>query len=102
LNTDLGKIATEMRHATPDYFLNVPRFSNAMRKAGRRAALEDGADFVEGVHQGKGRVVRRQEGKSRVGDGFRLGLANRLVFPTNSKKDDRRVNCGALICGSRR
>ena len=33
LNTDLGKIAAEMRLAAPDYFLNVPALLERMRKA---------------------------------------------------------------------
>ena len=33
LNTDLSKLAGDMREAAPDYFLNVPALLERMRKA---------------------------------------------------------------------
>jgi len=99
LNTDLGKIATEMRHATPDYFLNVPALLERMRKAVDEQLWKTGGFPLKVYTKAKGAWVRRQEGKSRVGDGFRLGLANRLVFPTIRKKMIG-GKLRALICGS--
>jgi long-chain acyl-CoA synthetase len=86
LNTDLGKIAGEMRLAAPDYFLNVPALLERMRKAVDEQLWKTGGFPLKMYTKAKGAWVRRQEGKSRAGDGFWLGLANRLVFPTIRKK----------------
>jgi long-chain acyl-CoA synthetase len=99
LNTDLGKIATEMRLAAPDYFLNVPALLERMRKAVDEQLWKTGGFPWEVYTKAKGAWVRRQEGKSRAGDGFWLGLANRLVFPTIRKKMIG-GKLRALICGS--
>jgi long-chain acyl-CoA synthetase len=99
LNTDLGKIAAEMRLAAPDYFLNVPQLLERMRKAVDEQLWKTGGLPLKLYTKAKGAWVRRHEGKSRTGDGFWLALANRLVFPTIRKKmigDKLR----ALICGS--
>jgi long-chain acyl-CoA synthetase len=99
LNTDLGKIATEMRMAAPDYFLNVPALLERMRKAVDEQLWKTGGFPLKVYTKAKGAWMRRQEGKSRAGDGVWLGLANRLVFPTIRK----RMIGGklrALICGS--
>ncbi len=99
LNTDLGKIATEMRLAEPDYFLNVPALLERMRKAVDEQLWNTGGFPLKVYTKAKGAWVRRQEGKSRAGDGFWLGLANRLVFPTiRNKMIGRKLR--ALICGS--
>jgi long-chain acyl-CoA synthetase len=99
LNTDLGKIATEMRLAAPDYFLNVPALLERMRKAVDEQLWKTGGFPLKVYTKAKGAWVRRQEGKSRAGDGFWLGLANRLVFPTIRKKMIG-GKLRALICGS--
>jgi len=99
LNTDLGKIATEMRLAAPDYFLNVPALLERMRKAVDEQLWKTGGFPLKVYTKAKGAWVRRQEGKARAGDGLWLGLANRLVFPTIRKKMiGGRLR--ALICGS--
>jgi long-chain acyl-CoA synthetase len=99
LNTDLGKIAAEMRLAAPDYFLNVPALLERMRKAVDEQLWNTGGLPLKVYTKAKGAWVRRQEGKSRAGDGFWLGLANRLVFPTIRKKMIG-GKLRALICGS--
>jgi long-chain acyl-CoA synthetase len=99
LNTDLGKIATEMRLAAPDYFLNVPALLERMRKAVDEQLWKTGGFPLKVYTKAKGAWVRRQEGKGRAGDGFWLGLANRLVFPTIRKKMIG-GKLRALICGS--
>jgi len=99
LNTDLGKIATEMRLAAPDYFLNVPALLERMRRAVDEQLWKTGGFPLKVYTKAKGAWVRRQEGKSRAGDGFWLGLANRLVFPTIRKKMIG-GKLRALICGS--
>src|SRR5271155_1246930 len=99
LNTDLGKIAAEMRQAAPDYFLNVPALLERMRKAVDEQLWKTGGLPLKVYTKAKGAWVRRQEGKSQVGDGIWLGLANRLVFPTIRKKMIG-GKLRALICGS--
>jgi long-chain acyl-CoA synthetase len=99
LNTDLSKIAAEMRRASPDYFLNVPALLERMRKAVDEQLWKTGG-FVQKIYaRAKGVWARQQEGRSRAGDGFWLGLANRLVFPTIRKKMIG-SKLRALICGS--
>jgi long-chain acyl-CoA synthetase len=99
LNTDLAKIATEMRLTAPDYFLNVPALLERMRKAVDEQLWKTGGFPLQVYTRAKGAWVRRQEGKSRAGDGFWLALANRLVFPTIRKKMIG-GKLRALICGS--
>ncbi len=99
LNTDLGKIATDMRLATPDYFLNVPALLERMRKAVDEQLWKTGGIALKIYSKAKGAWVRRREGKSRAGDGLWLALANRLVFPTIRKKMIG-PRLRALICGS--
>jgi long-chain acyl-CoA synthetase len=99
LNTDLGKIAAEMRLASSDYFLNVPALLERMRKAVDEQLWRTGGLPLKVYTKAKGAWVRRQEGKSRAGDGFWLASANRLVFPTIRKKMIG-SKLRALICGS--
>src|SRR6266436_4308695 len=99
LNTDLGKIAAEMRLASPDYFLNVPALLERMRKGVDEQLWKTGGLPLKVYSKAKGAWMRRQEGKRRAGDGFWLGLASRLVFPTIRKKMIGQ-NLRALICGS--
>jgi len=99
LSTDLGKLASDMRAAAPDYFLNVPALLERMRKAVDEQLWQTGG-FPRTVYsKAKGAWARRQEGKSRAGDGFWLGVANRLVFPTIRRKMIG-SKLRALICGS--
>jgi long-chain acyl-CoA synthetase len=99
LNTDLGKIAADMRLAAPDYFLNVPALLERMRKAVDEQLWKTGGLPLKVYRKAKGAWMRRQEGKSRAGDGLWLALADRLVFPTIRKKMiGGRLR--ALICGS--
>lgn len=99
LNTDLGKIAADMRLASPDYFLNVPALLERMRKAVDEQLWKTGGFPLKVYTKAKGAWVRRQESKARAGDAFWLGLANRMVFPTIRKKMIG-GKLRALICGS--
>ena len=99
LNTDLGKIAAEMRLASPDYFLNVPALLERMRKGVDEQLWKTGGLPLKVYSKAKGAWMRRQERKRRAGDEFWLGLANRLVFPTIRKKMIG-SKLRALICGS--
>ncbi len=99
LNTDLGKIAAEMRQASPDYFLNVPALLERMRKAVDEQLWKSGGFPLKVYSKAKGAWMRRHEGKSRAGDAFWLAVANRLIFPTIRKKMIG-SKLRALICGS--
>ena len=99
LNTDLGKIAADMRAAAPDYFLNVPALLERMRKAVDEQLWKTGGFPLKVYSKAKGAWARKHDGKSRIGDSFWLAMANRLVFPTIRKKMIG-PRLRALICGS--
>src|ERR1700690_2630744 len=99
LNMDLGKIAADMRAAAPDYFLNVPALLERMRKAVDEQLWKTGGAALKIYSKAKGAWARKHDGKSRVGDGVWLAMANRLVFPTIRKKMIG-PSLRALICGS--
>ena len=99
LNTDLTKLAGEIRGAAPDYFLNVPALLERMRKAVDEQLWKTGG-IVLGIYtRAKNAWMRRQEGKSSFADSVWLGLANALVFPAIRKKMIG-ANLKALISGS--
>jgi long-chain acyl-CoA synthetase len=99
INTDLAKIAADMRTVAPDYFLNVPQLLERMRRAVDEQLWQTGGLPQTIYSRAKGAWARRQDGRSKVGDAFWLGLANRLVFPAIRKKMIGK-NLKALICGS--
>jgi long-chain acyl-CoA synthetase len=99
LNTDLGKIAADMRAAGPDYFLNVPALLERMRKAVDEQLWKTGGVALRIYSKAKGAWARKHEGKTRAGDGIWLAIANRMVFPTIRKKMIG-PSLRALICGS--
>jgi long-chain acyl-CoA synthetase len=99
LNTDLGKLASDMRTVAPEYFLNVPALLERMRKAVDEQLWQSGGFPLKVYSKAKGVWARQQEGKSRAGDGFWLGAARKLVFPTIRRKMIGR-KLRALICGS--
>jgi long-chain acyl-CoA synthetase len=99
LNTDLGKLASDMRAAEPDYFLNVPALLERMRKAVDEQLWKTRGFPLKVYSNAKGAWMRRAEGKSRAGDSIWLGMARRLVFPTIRRKMIG-GKLHALICGS--
>ena len=99
INTDLAKIAADMRAVAPDYFLNVPQLLERMRRAVDEQLWQTGGVPQAIYARAKGAWVRRQDGQSKAGDAMWLGLANLLVFPAIRKKMIGR-NLKALICGS--
>lgn len=99
LNTDLGKLANDMRVAAPDYFLNVPALLERVRKAVDDQLWKTGGLPFMLYREAKTAWMRTQEGKATSGDSLWLWLANKLVFPTIRKKMIGK-NLRALICGS--
>ena len=99
LNTDLTRIAADMRSAAPDYFLNVPALLERMRRGVDEQLWKTGGFVLQVYSRAKGAWVRKQQGKQRSGDSFWLASARRLVFPTIRRKMLGR-KLKALICGS--
>ncbi len=99
LNTDLGKLAAEMRAAAPDYFLNVPALLERMRKAVDEQLWKTGGLARIIYSRAKAAWMRQREGQMQLFDKTCLALADTMIFPTIRKKmiGD---NLKALICGS--
>jgi long-chain acyl-CoA synthetase len=99
MNTDLNRLASEMRSAEPDYFLNVPALLERMRRAVDEQLWKTGGLPLAIYRRAKGAWMRQQDGKKSFADSVWLGLANLLVFPAIRKKMIG-ANLKALICGS--
>src|SRR5215469_464465 len=99
INTDLTKIAQDLRTVAPDYFLNVPALLERMRRAVDEQLWQAGG-FVQALYaRAKAAWTRKHDGTSKALDGMWLSLANSAIFPTIRKKMIGR-NLRALICGS--
>src|SRR5271170_974898 len=98
LNTDLGKIAAEMRQAAPDYFLNVPALLERMRKAVDEQLWKTGG-LPRSIYAHAKSAWMKSDGHSTLADRIWLSLANALIFPAIRKKM-LGSNLKALICGS--
>ena len=99
MNTDLTKLAGELRSVAPDYFVNVPALLERVRKAVDEQLWKT-AGVVRTVYlKAKAAYMRRQEGTERFVDSIWLALANTGIFPTIRKKMIG-SNLKALICGS--
>ena len=81
INTDLTKIANDMRTVAPDYFLNVPQLLERIRRAVDEQLWQTGGVPQAIYSRAKGAWARRQDGQPKAGDTVWLGLANALVFP---------------------
>jgi len=99
INTDLAKIASDMRTVAPDYFLNVPQLLERMRRAVDEQLWQTGGVAQAIYSRAKAAWVRKQEKESKPGDTLWLELATLLVFPAIRKKMIGK-NLKALICGS--
>jgi long-chain acyl-CoA synthetase len=99
LNTDLTKIASEMRGVAPDYFLNVPALLERMRKAVDEQLWKTGGIVLNIYSRAKAAWMRKLEKQAGFADAMWLRLADAVVFPTIRKKMIG-SNLKALICGS--
>jgi long-chain acyl-CoA synthetase len=99
MNTDLSRLAGEMRAVGADYFLNVPALLERMRKAVDEQLWKTGGAAHLIYSSAKGAWMRQHEGQHKFGDSTWLKLARGLVFPTIRKKMIGE-NLKALICGS--
>lgn len=99
INTDLSKIASELRSVAPDYFVNVPALLERVRKAVDEQLWKTGGVVRTIYSTAKCGYMRRHEGKRSLLDSVWIGVANAGVFPTIRKKMIG-SNLRALICGS--
>jgi len=99
MNTELGQLASDMRLAEPDYFLNVPALLERMRKAVDEQLWKTGGFVLAIYTKAKSAWMRKHEGKSSFADSIWLAIAGAAVFPTIRKKMIG-GNLRALICGS--
>jgi long-chain acyl-CoA synthetase len=96
LNTDLSRLAKDMRATAPDYFLNVPALLERMRKAVDEQLGKTGGLALTIYSHAKRDWLRKQTGQRRS---LWLSLARTVIFPTIRKKMIG-SNLKALICGS--
>lgn len=99
MNTDLGKLARDMRAASPDYFLNVPALLERMRKAVDEQLWKTGGLALVMYRRAKGAWMRKHEGQASFPDAMWLAWANSLIFPTIRRRMIG-PHLKALICGS--
>jgi long-chain acyl-CoA synthetase len=99
INTDLTKLAEQMRGAEPDYFLNVPQLLERMRKGVDEQLWKAGGIPLAIYSRAKPAYMRGREGKKSLSDSLWLGLANAIIFPAIRKKMIG-SSLKALICGS--
>jgi long-chain acyl-CoA synthetase len=99
MNTDLTKLAGELRSVAPDYFVNVPALLERVRRAVDEQLWKTGGIVRIIYLKAKAAYMRRYEGRRNFADSIWLDIANRAVFPTIRKKMIG-SNLKALICGS--
>lgn len=99
INTDLTKLAEQMREAEPDYFLNVPQLLERMRKAVDEQLWKGGGLPLAIYSRAKSAFMRAREEKKTASVSIWLALANAIIFPAIRKKMIG-GNLKALICGS--
>lgn len=99
INTDLTKLAEQMREASPDYILNVPALLERMRKAVEEQMKKTGGMALMFYTQAKTAWLRKNAKLAGFSDAIWLWIGNTLIFPTIRKKMIG-GNLRALICGS--
>src|SRR5205823_5206498 len=99
MNTDLAKIAGELRTVQPDYFVNVPALLERVRRAVDEQLWKTGGIVRTIYLHAKSAYMHKHENRATLADSVWLMLANKTVFPTIRKKMIG-SNLKALICGS--
>jgi len=99
MNTDLSKLASEIRTVAPDYFVNVPALLERVRRAVDEQLWKTGGFPLSVYRHAKAAWMRKHEGRATPADAIWLKLANVLIFPSIRKKMIG-ANLKALICGS--
>ena len=99
MNTDLSRLAGEIRTVQPDYFVNVPALLERVRRAVDEQIWKTGGIVRMIYSNAKSAYTRKYEGHASFSDSIWLSIANKLVFPTIRRKMIG-TNIKALICGS--
>jgi long-chain acyl-CoA synthetase len=99
LNTDLTKLASEIRSSAPDYFVNVPALLERMRRAVDEQLWKTGGLPLSIYSHAKTAWMRKQERQATLLDSIWLGSANALIFLAIRRKMIG-AKLKALICGS--
>lgn len=99
MNTDLNRLAKEIREVQPDYFVNVPALLERVRRAVDEQIWKTGGVIRTIYSRAKAGYMRQQDKRGSLADSIWLAMANQLVFPTIRKKMIGN-NVKALICGS--
>jgi long-chain acyl-CoA synthetase len=99
MNTDLTKLASELRTVAPDHFVNVPALLERVRRAVDEQLWKTGGIVRTIYLKAKAAYMRKHEGHGSFSDSLWLAAANAGVFPTIRKKMIG-PNLKALICGS--
>jgi long-chain acyl-CoA synthetase len=98
LSTDLNKLADEIRLSAPHYFFNVPTLLERVRR-GVEEALGKRGGLIQKIYRNAAEAwQRKQEDKSRGGDGLKLFLGQKLIF--RNIRDRFGMNLRGLVCGS--
>jgi len=98
LSTDLTKLAEEIRHAAPHYFLNVPTLLERVRRGVEDALSKRAAPIRSLFAKARDAWQRRESGRTRATDTLWLALGRKLIF--SKVKERFGPNLRALICGS--
>lgn len=99
MNTNLTRLASEIRQSAADYFVNVPALLERMRRAVDEQLWKTGGLPLSIYSHAKIAWMRKREGKATLADSGWLALANALIFPAIRRKMIG-ANLKALICGS--
>ena len=99
LNTDLTKLAAELRTVAPDYFVNVPALLERVRRAVDEQLWKTGGIVRAMYAKAKAAYMKKYEGEAGLSDSLWLAAAGAGVFPTIRKKMIG-SNLKALISGS--
>jgi long-chain acyl-CoA synthetase len=99
LNTDLSKLAGELRSVAPDYFVNVPALLERVRRAVDEQLWKSDGLVRTMYSKAKAAYIHKHEDHASISDSIWLTVAKTGVFPTIRKKMIG-TNLKALICGS--
>jgi long-chain acyl-CoA synthetase len=98
LSTDLNNLADEIRLSAPHYFFNVPTLPERVRRGVEEALGQRGGVIQKIYRNAADAWQRKQEGKGRGGDTFKLFLGQKLIF--RNIRDRFGTNLRGLVCGS--
>lgn len=98
LSTDLNRLADEIRHAAPHYFINVPTLLERVRRGVEEAMAKRGKFVRTLLSRARDAWQRRQAGRGLTKDALWLALGRRLIFGKIRKRFGPYLR--AMICGS--